>query len=283
MGPSPIYVDILLALFVAGLGAAYALRLFRKGVRLSAPDAPRQAKGLVVAGLGFIFGNAVFLPLKEFPSVAWYLPILIEYYLTPLGWTIELSLMTFAIAGISMLSFLEHHRARWILIGMSLVFFICAESLFQNYARDVVPDTGNQRISADGLLLQTSGSTCAPTACANVARFFGKEISEKEMVELLGTKEHGTSPAQIIYGMQKLGFMCKKRYIHNEDIAQLHTPAILLVNWSNEVDGHVVVYNGIMDEKAEIWDPVSGKYLLKLSLLNSKWHGRAIEISKKNP
>ncbi len=269
MGPSPIYVDILLALFVAGLGAAYAHRLFRKGVRLNAPDAPRQAKGLVVAGLGFIFGNAVFLPLKEFPSVAWYLPILIEYYLTPLGWSIELSLMTFAIAGISMLSFLEHHRARWILIGMSLVFFICAESLFQNYARDVVPDMGNQRVSPDGLLLQTTGSTCAPTACANVARFFGKEIGEKEMAELLGTKEHGTSPAQIIHGMRKLGFACKKRHIRNNDLAQLHAPAILLVNWSNEVDGHVVVYNGMKDGKAEIWDPVSGKNKMDVDFLRA--------------
>lgn len=282
MGPLPVYADLLMAVLWAALGAAYAYRLFQKGVRLNAPDTPRRAKWLVIAGLGFIFGNAVFLPLKEFPSIAWYLPIPVEYCLTPLGWAVELSLMTFAIAGISTLGFLEHHRARWVLIAMSLLIFISAKILFQAYAQDVPPDTGNQRKSADGLLLQTTGSTCAPTACANVARFFGKDTNEKEMVALLGTKDHGTSPAQIIYGMQKLGLACKKRYIHNKDIAQLHPPAILLVNWSIEVDGHVVVYNGLVDGEAEIWDPVSGKILMERDALNKKWHGRAIEISKGN-
>ena len=63
------------------------------------------------------------------------------------------------------------------------------------------------RQSSDGVVLQSSGVTCAPAAAANISTLLGRPVTEAELVDRFGTRLDGTTPAQVAYGMGRLGFL----------------------------------------------------------------------------
>jgi ABC-type bacteriocin/lantibiotic exporter with double-glycine peptidase domain len=109
----------------------------------------------------------------------------------------------------------------------------------------------------------------------------GVEKTEREMVDLLGTTDDGTTPSQIVYGMRRLGFESRKRRVPDSDYTKLNAPAVLLVMYGTQPLGHAVAYMGQKDGKAEIWNPVSGRQLMTREQLGEIWFGHAIEIAKK--
>ena len=280
MLPLPVLMDVPIAALGLVLGLAHGRTLFRHGVRLSSRDLPRKARLLMFVGLGFVMLNLIYLPAKNNPVTAWYLPVPVEYYGYTVTWMADMFIMAFMAGTAIAVAVLERHLLRWALPAVSASLLCTAAFTYHTFHSGTRPELQRARLSPDGMILQTNGSTCAAAACANIATFLGVPKSEKEMVEILGTRDDGTSNAEVVHGMRRLGFKCTKRYIRDRDASRLHAPAMLLVDLVGQVDGHAVAYMGQKDGKAEIWDPTGGKRWLSAEELRVRWRGRAIEVGR---
>ena len=262
------------------LGMPYGRTLFKRGLRLSASDLSRQARLLVWLGVGFVLTNMVFLPIKQYPASAWFLPVPVEYYGVEVVWAADLAVISFLFGTVTAVALSERHFLGWIL-PMAAAMVLGAVIYTYHAAHRTTPlELRSARVAPDGTILQTNGSTCAAAACANIATALGVPKTEKDMVALFGTGDEGASNAEVIFGMRALGFHCAKRYVRDRDASRVHAPAMLLVDLVGQSDGHAVAYMGQKDGKAEIWDPTGGKRWLTPEELRALWRGRAIEVRR---
>ena len=281
MKPLPIYVDYLVAAAALIAGAMYGRRLFSHGVRLDSRGLGRRAPLLVVAGLTFILGNTLYFVGRSFRGIEWYFPVAISYSDTAVLWLLNLAVMVFAGVAAGYVAVFERHRARYILAASILFCLMAGPPLYHAYSRPVPPALRAPRVTVSGMLLQTSGSSCSAVSCANVAGVLGAPKTEQEMVDLLGTTVDGTTSAQIVYGMRRLGFRCLKRCIRDRDVTRLHPPALLQTDLVGGVDGHTVAYMGLDgDGVPVVWDPMSEETRRSKDDLQRVWQGRAIEVYK---
>lgn len=281
MKPLPVPVDAVVLMVGMVLGALYGRRLYRRGLRLSTKTKARQAGALAVFCPAAITLCLAFMIAENHPRVFWYLPPTVDYYGIGMAWAVIVLTvgLTFGVAGY--LIWKKTPRILWaVLIGCAVVFAVGEWAIQQNMWFKQ-PAVEHSRIDEDGMVRQTSAVTCAAAACANIMRAYGLQKTEREMVEALGTTESGTSTGQVIYGMRRLGFECRKRRIKNGDFTQLAAPALLFVTGGQVPLGHAVSYMGQKDGKADIWDPPHGKKLMSREELTEIWLGHAVEISKK--
>jgi hypothetical protein len=280
MPPLPVIADVFLAALGLMLGLAHGRVLFRRGVRLSSTDLPKRARLLVGVGVGFGALNMIYLPVKHYPAAAWFIPVVLDYYGVVVAWVVDLLVMAFLFGAAVAVAVLERHPLRRALPLVAVVFLGAAMQTYHTFVVSTPPELRDARFSTDGTILQTSGASCAAAACANIATALGVPKSEKEMAALLGTTVDGTSNAEVVRGMEGLGFRCVKRYIRDRDASRLQAPAMLVVDLVGQVDGHAVAYMGQKGGKAEIWDPTGGKRWLNAEELRGLWRGRAIEVRR---
>jgi hypothetical protein len=249
-----------------------------RGVRLQGSVDVRNVPWLAASGLAFVFANSLFLILREFTYAEWYVPVTIDYFSVPVIWLADVFLMAFVFSAIAALGIVQRHRARWLVVALSLTVLPAAELQFQRSAWAVPPVLSTPRMTENGVLLQTSGSSCAAVACANIARQYGVPRTEAEMVALLGTTVSGTTPAQVIRGMETLGFSCAKHIARDHSIAKVEPPAVLFVAQGNDPTGHAVSYMRRDGNRFEIWDPGGGSRQFDQAEIARNWSGCAIEI-----
>ena len=150
---------------------------------------------------------------------------------------------------------------------------------WQNLCPDP-PPLREPRHSSDGVILQSSGVTCAPAAAANISTSLGRPMTEAELVDRFGTKPDGTTPAQVAYGMGRLGFLWVKRTVPDRRIEALTPPAMLFVS----ADAHAVAFVGMTNGGlAVILDPLGGRKLWRPETLAEIWAGHAIEFRRAPP
>lgn len=280
MKPSPVPFDALMLVVGMLVGAFYGRRLYARGVRLSAKTNARQAGLLATVCVSFIGISFGFMLLMYFPRAFWYLPLVVDYYCVPGAWAVIVSMVGLTFGAVGALLYSQRHRALWVVAPACVLVFGGGEWIIQNSVWFTVPEISGSRIDDDGIVRQTSATTCGAAACANVARAYGIEKTEREMVELLGTTDSGTTTAQMIYGMRRLGFDCRKRKINDGDFTRLNAPALLFVMAGGTPLDHAVAYMGHKDGKAEIWNPRSGKEMLTREQLAQIWLGHAVEVRK---
>ena len=278
MKPFPVPVDVVVAAVAAGLGYWYARRLLARGLRFEAKANARQFPLIAGLGLVFVFGNTISLWVLHHPMFSWYLPLPVDYYCVPMGWVIDAALAAFLFMAVSTLAFSRYRATGLALMVAGLAVIGVGEHVLRHSVWVRPVEIGPAMVSEDGVILQTTGSSCGAASCANIARHYGIESSEREMAELLGTTEHGTTDAQMIYGMRSLGFECEKLRVPDNDFTQLRGPAILVVAFGTDPMGHAVAYMGHDGDKAEIWNPQGGKRMVTREQLGQMWQGHAIEI-----
>jgi len=79
--------------------------------------------------------------------------------------------------------------------------------------------------------------------------------------------------------MRHLGFEARKATSPQRRAQDIRPPAVLLVDYGAEPDGHAVAFMGMKGDRAEIWDPVAGVMLVEGASLQARWRGHAIEVS----
>ncbi|NET49002.1 MAG: hypothetical protein F6K09_09810 [Merismopedia sp. SIO2A8] len=136
-------------------------------------------------------------------------------------------------------------------------------------------------VRANGIIKQTSDSSCAPAALATVLRQWGINASEPEVAQLAGTSRMGTSMPQLITAAQKLGMDGLELRPSWEAIQKINRPGILSI-WL--VDGnrrlpHAVALLGISQNTAIIADPADGKaYSVDRATLENVWRHEYVPI-----
>ena len=273
----PWWMSLLTGLVFACLGVGYGKRLHRLGATLSAKARVRDMPLIPVSLLLFMASLFASHWVLSHPQWGWYVPAAVEYHLLPLFWGVKIALITFAMVSISVLAFLNHRIAGSVLLVVVGVFIFGLE-ITMRYVNQ--PHLEEMRVNErDGMIFQSTASTCAAAACANIATRLGVPKGEAEMAELLHTTWAGTSPGQIVWGMRKLGFSARKAYSPRLEPEDIQAPAVFLFNFGTDADAHAVAFMGMKDGKAEIWDPVSGKILMTAEMLRIRWLGRAIEVT----
>lgn len=214
------------------------------------------------------------LLLTQYPDVQWHLPLPILVYYTPLSRAASLGILSFVSALVSTLALRARHpQAR--LVPLCAVFFVTAFVLGQFFSARPLDASTLTRKEKDGVVLQTSGATCVAATCANILRGYGVTRSEAQMAEWLGTTIGGTSTAQLVYGMERLGFTCTLRDVPG--INDVHAPAVLLVSGA---DTHAVAFVGMQGPDAVVLDPMRGRVVMPVRILKGWWLGHAVEISR---
>jgi len=272
----PIWINILLILIVFLFGFLEYKRLSAKDPTLDLTTVLKKAPYLyVLIPLSLIL--LVVANLNR-PALIWNLPLWIQYHYTALTWGGILAIFAFVFSLASAVAIRTRHRERWkiVIAGILLIFVI--EVIQWNYTRPIAPRLKNI-VASSGTVMQTSNASCAAASAASIARTFGLQKTEKEMAELFGTTVAGTSGAQVIYGMRKIGIASKKVEVLDSDSERLKSPAMIFIdNQFTGPESHAVAYMGVNQDKAEILDPLEGMRFLTKNQLAKIWHGRGIEF-----
>ena len=273
----PVWMNLLVILLFILLGFLECKRLIAKNPSLEVNWVLKKAPYLyVLIPLSVILFIAASL---NRPYLTWDLPLWLQYHYTALTWGAIIAMFAFTFSLASLLAFLTNHRERWKIVIAGALFIGVVQIMQWNYTRPIAPQLKDIEGSS-GLVFQSNNVSCAAASGANIARMFGMRKTEKNMAELLGTTAAGTSGAQIIYGMRKIGLSCRKVKIADSKPQKLKSPAMMFVN--NQFTGpesHAVAYMGIRNGRAEIWDPLEGRRLYGEIELAKIWHGRAIEFT----
>jgi predicted double-glycine peptidase len=272
----PIVFSILTAIVAGAAGIAYGRRLHGGGVTLGRYMRVREMPLIPVCLVLFIGSIVLTNWIFSNPQVAWDIPAAIEYLLLPIVWAFKLAFVTFATAAIATIAWRQQGRTRYVVVFFAIVVALTVDLLGRYAHQPFLPDLEHK--TKNGVILQTNGSTCAAAACANIARYFGVERTEADMVKVLNTTWAGTSAAQIVYGMRSLGFEAKKVNSRDRNPRDLTTLAILLVDSGGQVDGHAVAFMGMTGPECTIYDPATGPVFINAEKLKETWRGHAIEI-----
>jgi hypothetical protein len=274
----PIYLNIILLILFVFTGFMESRRLFRRDPDLDMKTALKRAPYLYV----LIPVSIILLVVANInrPHLIWNLPLWLQYHYTALNWGAILAIFSFIFSLASAIAFRTGHRERWKLVIAGVLLIGVVQAMQWSYTRPIAPLLKDV-FGSSGLVFQSYNSSCAAASGASIARTFGLEKTEKEMAELFGTTMGGTSGAQVIYGMRKIGFACNKVEILDCDPQKLQAPAMIFIdNQFTGPESHAAAYLGLDTGKAEIWDPLEGKRLLRKNELRKIWHGRGIEIRR---
>ncbi|MGD8435578.1 MAG: cysteine peptidase family C39 domain-containing protein [Syntrophobacterales bacterium] len=275
----PIWLNILLILFFVALAIVEYRRLIGKDPSLNIKTVLKRAPYLYVliplSLILLVIGNL------NRPRLIWNLPLWLQYHYTALTWGGILAIFTFIFSLGSAVAMRTQHRERWKIVIAGILLILVIQVIQWNYTRPIAPRL-KDIVATSGTVMQTNNASCAAASGASIVRTYGMQKTEKQMAELFKTTVGGTSGAQVIYGMRKIGFSCNKVQVSESNPEELTAPAMLFVdNQFTGPESHAVAYMGFNKNKAEIFDPLEGRRLLSKKELAKIWHGRGIEFGLK--
>ena len=276
----PIVISFLVVLSAGTLGAGYGRSLFVRGFRLAGTVRVRDCPLIPICLLLLVTVQILTSTVTGDPRIGWALPLFLEYYLTPVLWVLKLFFSAFALAAIAMVGFLERHRIRFPLIVFSVVIVVIIDILIRVSAQPNLGDLSDRE--RNGIVFQSNPSTCAAATAANIARSFGIDVNEADMIARLHTTWVGTSPAQLVYGFRSLGLEARKVFHRDRDLSKVNPPAVLLVEAGGEPDAHAVAYMRRAGHEFEILDPSGGLRVVSGEKIGALWGGRAIEVRRQD-
>ncbi|PIS09812.1 MAG: hypothetical protein COT73_12720 [Bdellovibrio sp. CG10_big_fil_rev_8_21_14_0_10_47_8] len=111
------------------------------------------------------------------------------------------------------------------------------------------------------IMAQTTDYTCGVVCLNSVLDYLGKPVwGELHLARFLGTTEkEGTHPEQIRDGVERMGLKADLRQgLSIKDLEQALKrghPVLVLIRFSDGVNGHWVVVNGIQSQQITMMDP----------------------------
>ncbi|APR78866.1 Hypothetical protein A7982_04213 [Minicystis rosea] len=262
-------------------GAAGALewrRIARRHPDLKLESALPHARHLLVVVPVALALLGVQLFVVTHPDVTWDAPLWIELHHADLLFGSVAACISFVFGLATYGAFATRHRQRMAVpVSMAIVVGIVFAIEWDFEA----PIASNLHERRNGeIVLQSSNASCAAASAANLARHYGILRTESEMAALVGTTRFGTSPAQVIQGLKRLGISCQKIVRADVDPTPLHAPAVLFLPGSAGVPGHAVLFIGVDGQSSVVLDPLSGRQLLSRHELTARWKGHAVECNR---
>jgi hypothetical protein len=274
----PLWVNVVLVLGAGAIGVADAVRLTRRWPDLSLDKVLGRARYLYLPVAMLLPLFAAHVVLHQRPDLFWHLPVWLELYYMAIVWgaIVALFALLFGFAATVALRTRHHERVKLLIAAALLIGAV--EFAQWRYTRPVAGQL-NDWVTGEGIVMQSSGVSCAAASAANMARSLGIDKSEREMAELFGTTELGTSAAQVVRGFADLGIDCRKVLVDDGDVAGIAVPAMLFIDHATAgPESHAVArfaHAGVV----EVWDPLTGSPISAPSLARN-WHGRAVICAK---
>ncbi len=121
--------------------------------------------------------------------------------------------------------------------------------------------------------LQAKINTCGPAVLAYIATFFGKEITEDNVVKRVNLTEEGTSMLSLRDAARTYGFDAEGVKVGFGVLLNEPLPAIAYIN-----DSHYVVVNEVNKSSVYVFDPAIGHVKLARDTFERAWKGYLLRI-----
>lgn len=270
-------MPLLAVLLAVALGVFRARSLRARRPSVTVETAHRHDRWILPMSSALLVLLAVPVGAQLSDRVCQVLPLWLQRHASGVTWSALVVLLGYVSSYTSALALLTRHRKRRRLVLCSTLL-ITSVSLTAAALEVRVADRLADSVSENGVVLQSSGSSCAAAAIANVARSYGIPVTEPEAADLMGTTVLGTSPGQMRYALATYGIeheTLNERFSRLEDV---RSPAILFVDHpAVGHEGHAVTFMGMAGDDYEIWDPLEGRVLLSRDEIASVWHGNGIQ------
>ena len=166
------------------------------------------------------------------------------------------------------------------LAGVALVI-IAIEWSGRLWWRFVSPGAWERTPNAAGLLQQTSGMSCSPTAAVMLLHRFGISSSEGEMAYLAGTTLLGTDAFNMARALdtkaQAHGLRVEVERSTYDEAVRRGEP--FLAHIAGGVLGHAVTVAQMTPDGVVILDPATGQpYALTRQSFEAEWDGTAVRL-----
>ena len=135
--------------------------------------------------------------------------------------------------------------------------------------------------NAEGLLQQSSGLSCSPTAAAMLLHRYGISSSEGEMAYLARTSFFGTDAYSIARALQMKAkpHDCDVCVQHLNYVECIRLNAAFIAHINGENTGHAVLVVYADSDQVEVFDPAEGiSRVISRSKFEQVWDGTAIYL-----
>jgi hypothetical protein len=233
--------------------------------------------GLIVLAVAIVIGGAA--------SLAGYLPDRINWFIWQVGGgTILLSWVAIFLLGIAWAS--QNHRlshrflATLVALGGCLVLIEGSGRLWWRYATS---DLWENTPDVFGLMRQSSGMTCSPTAAAMLLHLYGIQASEGEMAYLAGTSLFGSDAFGMAHALREkvrpYGWQVYAGHTTYEECFQRKQPFVAHVEGKST--GHAILVVKVSEETMVIIDPSEGSpRLMARSDFQEIWDKTIVRIDQ---
>ncbi|MGK7889849.1 MAG: cysteine peptidase family C39 domain-containing protein [Leptolyngbyaceae cyanobacterium] len=257
----------------SGIGLGWLLR--QRGV--TANNLFRGKAPLSLVGLGSCVCAVIVishLPQLPFAPLAW------KAAGIQMSWLLLRSLLL-GVCGVAIaISWQVAQRQLFATVLICGVGFLTLLGIEQYLLTPIYPSL-THHVGPQGIVRQTSESSCAPAALATVLHQWQINTSEPEVAKLAGTSRAGTSMPQLISAAQELGMDGLTLQPTWDTIRQINRPGILSI-WLRDGDRrlpHAVALLKMNQDTAVIADPAEGKaFMVDRSALEAVWRQEYIPI-----
>lgn len=273
------WIEAIFTLLLGILAFAWGKHLGRLLLRKGA-TANNLFKGKTSISLAFL-GLYVGLLL-----LALYVP---QFHGLPLQWRVygmrvTWTLMRVILVGFCGLAFVISWRtARTQVIVVALLGILGLGSFTGAEAYFLVPiyPQLKDNLLSTGIFQQTSDSSCAPSALANVLRIWGLAATESDVARLAGTSRLGTSMPQLIVAAHSFGMNGMELKPTWEQMQRINRPGVL-ATWLYSASGkspHAIALIGMNQDTAIVADSAFGEiYQLPKAQFEHIWRKEYVPI-----
>jgi predicted double-glycine peptidase len=249
-------------------GRRWGRFLLRRGATANNLFTGKNIESIAFLGLYFaLLLLALYLPQAQLLPIEW------RIYGMQITWTIMRVLLLGFCGAAFVVSWktARMHVIAVVLLGLlGLGGFTASEAYFLA----PIHSSLHNNLLPNGLFQQTSNSSCAPTAMANVLRRWNLDATESSIAKLAGTSRLGTSMPQLITAARALGLDGIELSPTWEQMRRINRPGVL-ATWLYSDDGrgpHAVSLLAMTADQVTIADPALGKfYQLNSTELDRIW------------
>jgi hypothetical protein len=272
---SIILIDLGLVALGLALGALHARRILhrQKGVTLYGVHRHLGIALWAAAASALVLGAGILVISNQ--NLLWKTPVEIEIRIPTALWTLILFPMSyFGTIAVVVAHRCQDSRKKSLLTAIP-VLLIAFGSIHWSRQRTIA-DELTHVTDPNGIILQSSGVSCAAASAANILNQFGMKKTEAELATILGTTATGTSSGQVIAGLRRIKIGCRRASFDSPE--EIPFPAMLFVD--DPVAGPeshaVALVSRTTGGVCEVWDPLDGRHEMTPEKLRKIWHGKTL-------
>lgn len=129
-----------------------------------------------------------------------------------------------------------------------------------------------------GVVIQSTGYSCAPSSLATICRLYGRVLPEREAALAMEAGLNGTTTDEMALGARAVGFP-DATPVNNATLAQLAAadrPALLSIEFGGVRNLHAVALLGLSSTTVYIADPLVGLHAMSYAAFARRWDGEAV-------